>query len=589
MLKTVFRHIAIGALCGLAGFLCTLLPLGELAELKGYDLLHVLRQQRPAPDNIVLVAIDESSFAELGLQWPWPRGLHARLVESLKKAGAAVIAFDVLFPEASQPAEDRAFAEALRGNAPVVLATDRNVSGNGAYQQVMLVEPLALFARYAFTGLAGIPVDRDYAVRRVPERQPDEKLFSEEIARAYSGALPPIPKHAAIAYAAPPDSFRTVSYYQALEPAAFLPADIFKGKIVIVGKATSASTEPDKSTVDYFSTPFLSSAVHNRLISGMEIHANLVTCFLRNQFVHRLSPAQQAAVFMFAGLIAGCAQLRWRPLASGLATLMCATVYAASALYAFEQQQLWLPTLGPLLSMLLIYGLFGLHAYITIERKKQHLRKAFGHYLSPAILASVLADPDSLKLGGLKVEATMLFSDIAGFTTLSEQRQPEEISRLINIYMTAMTGIILANNGTIDKFIGDAIMAFWGAPAHDPQHALNACKAAIAMQERLVSLNAELRETGLPELEIRIGINSGTVIAGNMGSNDLFDYTVIGDAVNLASRLEGANKEFGTHTMISEFVYEHVSDRVAVRALGSIRVKGKCQETGIYELTGVSG
>ncbi|HIJ80098.1 MAG TPA: adenylate/guanylate cyclase domain-containing protein [Desulfuromonadales bacterium] len=586
MLKTVVLHICVGMACGLAGFLFTLIPPGELLEMKGYDLLHVSRQSTAAAGNIVLVAIDEPSFAELGKQWPWPRSMHAGLLDALKKAGAAVIAFDVLFPEASQPKEDRVFADALRRNAPVVLVSDMNVSGNGRFQQTMLVEPLQLFSQQALTGLAGIQLDRDYTVRRFPERPAGEKLFSEQIAGAFAGSVRQIPPRAWIAYTAPPDRHTTVSYYQALNPAAFLPPETFKGKIVIVGRSTSASTEPDKGQADYFSTPFLFSS-RNQLMSGMEIHANLVSGFLRGWYVDRLDAALQCALFLFVGAIGGLLQLAWRPLRGFLATLSLATVYGMVVYVSFEQFRFWLPTFGILLTLLFVYTLAGARAYILIERKKRQLRRAFSHYLSPSILASVLADPDSLVLGGNRVEATMLFSDIAGFTTLSEQRRPEEISQLINIYMTAMTGIILKNNGTIDKFIGDAIMAFWGAPANDPEHALNACKAAVAMQERLQLLNVQLKEMGLPELEIRIGINSGSVIAGNMGSDDLFDYTVLGDAVNLASRLEGANKEFGTHTMISQWVLEKVSGRVDVRPLGSIKVKGKSEKTDVFELTGI--
>jgi adenylate cyclase len=190
-------------------------------------------------------------------------------------------------------------------------------------------------------------------------------------------------------------------------------------------------------------------------------------------------------------------------------------------------------------------------------------------------------------LGGVKVEATILFSDIAGFTTISERNTPEVISRLLNKYMTAMTRIITRHNGTVDKFIGDGIMAFWGAPLADPEHALNACRAALAMQERLAPLNRELRELGLPEVSFRVGVNLGEVIVGNMGSEELFDYTVIGDAVNLASRLEGANKQFGSQILISSFLYERVRERVEATLLGMINVKGKTDSVEVYALRGL--
>ncbi len=200
---------------------------------------------------------------------------------------------------------------------------------------------------------------------------------------------------------------------------------------------------------------------------------------------------------------------------------------------------------------------------------------------------SVLSHPERLKLGGEKVEATILFSDLVGFTTLSERLPPETIAHIINRHMTVMTRIIVHHKGTIDKFIGDAIMAFWGAPVPDEEHALNACRAAIEMQRQLTLLNEEFKGEGLPEITMRIGINTGNVIAGNMGSDELFDYTVLGDAVNLASRLEGANKTLGTSILISRYTLDKAGDKIKTRPVGSITVRGKEGEIEVFELRGV--
>jgi adenylate cyclase len=313
----------------------------------------------------------------------------------------------------------------------------------------------------------------------------------------------------------------------------------------------------------------------------------MVHDLLAGEFVVRMGSAERAAFVLLIGALAGLLQFRWRPFLSAVFTAAACLGLAAAALVLFDRCGYWIPVFSFILPLGLSYAAFGADAYLHSERKKREIKRAFSHYLSPSVLEAVLADPDGLKLGGVMVEATVLFSDIAGFTTISEQNAPEVISRLLNRYMTAMTRIIMLHNGTIDKFIGDAIMAFWGAPLPDPEHAINACRAAVEMRKRLAPLNRELRGHGLPEVSFRIGINTGEVIAGNMGSEELFDYTVIGDTVNLASRLEGANKQFGTDILISRFVYDKVKDRVEARSLGKISVKGKEETVEVYALLAV--
>ncbi len=584
MKNKIILHSAAGILCGFLAWTFSISNLGELVELKGYDLLHFSRSRAGAPEEIILVAIDEPSFAEFGRQWPWPRSLHGKLVDSLNRAGAAVIGFDILFSEPSLQAEDRAFAAAIRRAGKVVLASDVNVANDIKYQRVTLIEPIQEFRDHSRTGLISVGLDRDYVVRQLPKAHEGEITFPEQVARLYSDNTHRAPGDALIFYTAPPESFKTVSYYQALEPEKFLPKNFFKGKAVIVGRATSASPELQKTQTDYFATPFLFLSANNRTMSGMEIHANIVADFIDEKFVTKLSGLKRAMLFLLLGLIASFIQIRWRPIMSGLFSISFAAACLFAAYLTFERYRLWVPTLTTAVPIALSYTVFGINAYLTSERRKREMKKAFSHYLSPAILTSVLADPNHVRLGGERVEATILFSDMAGFTSISEKLQPEAVSRLINRYMTAMTGIILAYNGTIDKFIGDAVMAFWGAPVADPDHALNACRAAVAMQERLEGLRNEFREDGLPEVTIRIGINTGTVIAGNMGSAELFDYTVLGDAVNLASRLEGANKEFGTGILISGHVHEKVAGKVDVRSIGKIGVKGKTEVVEVFEL-----
>jgi adenylate cyclase len=587
-MRTGKKQLVVGLACGLAAMLFSLTPVAEIAELKSYDLLHILRSASPAPDGIVLVAIDESSFAELGLQWPWPRSLHGRLATVLSRAGAAAIGFDILFPEPSHPEEDRVFAEDLGVAGNVVLAADVSSSEGRHFEQQMAIEPIPVLKRNVRTGIVSLPLDRDYVVRRMPRSVAAEGLFSEAIAAAAGRVVATAPEGVYISYQSPPNSYPTVSYYQALNPDRYLPKEIFRQKIVIVGRTTTATVDPEKGIADSFATPFLLAAT-NRLMSGIEVHANITHDLLAGEFVVRMRSATRSVFVLLIGALAGLLQLRWRPLRSAVVTAAASLGLAVAALVLFEQYRYWIPVFSLVLPVSLSYVVFGVDAYLDAERKRREIRRAFSCYLSPSVLEVVLADPDKLKLGGTRVEATILFSDIAGFTTLSEQNTPEAVSRLLNRYMTVMTRIIMRHNGTIDKFIGDAIMAFWGAPLPDPEHAMNACRAAVEMRDRLASLNRELSEQGLPEVSFRIGINTGEVIVGNMGSEELFDYTVIGDAVNLASRLEGANKQFGTDILISSFVADKVKGRVEEEPLGTISVKGKAEAVAVSALRGLVG
>jgi len=584
-LKHLKTHIIVGIICGICAILFSHLPIGELFELKGYDTLHLFKKSLDKPPPIVLVAIDEPSFAELNMQWPWQRRIHGKLINTLKASGAKVIALDILFVEPSNPIDDDALKRAIMDAGNVVLASDITVITEKQYTQKMVIEPIEIFSSYSKTALVSLPLDRDYVVRRIPPLRQGHRLFAQQIASLFIGRDLPLPINSYISYNIPPNSFTKVSYYQALEPHVYLPEGFFKDKIVIVGRAKMASVEPEKAQADYLVTPFFFiSQSQEGIMSGMEIHGYIVNNFINGEFVRPLSPFYKSIFIILAGFIGSFLNINWRPLWTLLIITLTVAVYLGICLFVFETHRLWLPTFTMILAMTIPYGYFAINAYLVSESKKREIKRAFSHYISPSILESILKDPDSLKLGGKKVEATILFSDLAGFTSLSERLPPEEISHIINRYMTAMTKIILEHKGTIDKFIGDAIMAFWGAPIEDDSHAINACKSAVAMQKGMDRLREEFRAEGLPEISMRIGINTGIVIAGNMGSDELFDYTVIGDAVNLASRLESANKNFGTSIIISHFVYERARDFIITRPLGNINVKGKKEAIEVYEL-----
>lgn len=275
---------------------------------------------------------------------------------------------------------------------------------------------------------------------------------------------------------------------------------------------------------------------------------------------------------------------RTRALQSFFLSFAILALYITMNLFLFHRYSLWLDVVYPALAVLTVYVGVTAYKYVTEEREKKKVRDAFQFYLTSSVINEMLKDPAKLKLGGEKKELSVLFSDIRGFTTISEGMAPEMLVQLLNEYLTAMTGVVFRYNGLLDKYMGDAIMAVFGAPLDQPDHAVRACRTALSMMEELRKFRGKWKAEGRPVLDIGIGINSGEMVVGNMGSEMRFDYTVMGDSVNLGSRLEGINKEYGTHIIVSEYTYGQIKDHFVCRELDSVRVKGKQFAVRIYEL-----
>jgi len=347
----------------------------------------------------------------------------------------------------------------------------------------------------------------------------------------------------------------------------------FTDKIVLVGATATG-------IYDMRSTPF------STVYPGVEIQTTVIDNLLTQNFLTKpkWSKIYDLLAIITLGALIGIA-LPWMGAFKGL--LFATPLFILSIFLAhwfFVYFGVWLNMVYPLLALLTTYTAFTVYNYVTEEKEKRMIKGIFQHYVSAKLVDELIKNPAMLKLGGEKRVMTVFFSDIEGFTSISEQIPPEELVVLLNEYLTAMTDIILKYDGMVDKYEGDAIMAVWGAPVYFEDHAKKACFAALEMQKKLVELRKKWISEGKPEIHTRIGINTGEMIAGNMGSRDRMDYTVTGDAVNLASRLEGANKQYGTYTMISQYTLEYVKDYVIVRELDSIRVKGRFKPVKIYEL-----
>ena len=348
---------------------------------------------------------------------------------------------------------------------------------------------------------------------------------------------------------------------------------VFRDKIVFIG-VTAAGL------FDVFETPF-----SNGKMPGVQIHAAAADDILSNRFIREASRSVRIATVtgaaVFIGLIATTLPAWWATAAAAV----CLAVLSWIATRLFGDGY-WLNLSQPVLAS--SFALFGgvAYQYFVEGREKRKMKKLFGQYVSKDVYERLVANPALARLGGQRREMTVLFSDIRGFTTVSEQGQPEEIVGMLNEYFTRMVDIVFAHKGTLDKFVGDMVMALFGAPLDDPHHADHAVEAALDMIEALAELNARWKAEGRPELDIGIGVNTGPMIAGNIGSEAIMSYTVIGDAVNLGSRLESLNKQYGTRIIISEATRERLSRPYQLRPLGDVVVKGKTQPVAIYEVAG---
>ncbi|MDA2924221.1 adenylate/guanylate cyclase domain-containing protein, partial [Acidobacteria bacterium AH-259-L09] len=566
-------------------------PYLEILELKGYDfMMSRLRGPLPAPDDIVVIAIDQSSFDEfqsLGLSWPWPRYVHAELIRSLNKAEVRAIIFDVIFDQETDDDDD--LAAAIReSRAPVVLAATEDRVDDPRFgiltKQVLPVSKLVEAG--AHVGYADMTPDYDDVLRHGRLSVSGNPTVVVQACNQLTGTslnLSELPivrfqgkdPEILINYLGGTRHIHTVSYYQAIDHQMFLPPETLKDKIVFVGRSTAVK-DVSRGAIqkDAFPSPFRLAG--SSLVPGVEIHANTLNTLLSRNFIGQ-APLTQTWIVMIllaaliSGILLGFDSFRLKIFFS-LAVMVGYEVLAA---LIFVYQNYWLHTAHPFVIMLSVFGLNTLYQYRLTEKERAHIRKALKGYVSSQVMSEIMKNPDSLELGGTQVEATVLFSDIAGFSKISEKTTPRKLFSMLNDYFTRIGDVIMKQEGMINKYIGDAVMAIWNAPKANENHAALACQAALEMR-RIVE---EMRP-----LEARIGINTGPMVAGNLGHIERMEYTVIGDAVNLASRLEGANKPFGTAIMISESTEELVRGQFLLRLVDRIRVIGKQQPVRVYEV-----
>jgi adenylate cyclase len=565
----------------LRGGLTALLPAIALlsGSLEGLELRTLnaqfhLRGPRPPVTPIVLVSIDQDSFDELNLSWPWPRALHGKLLDVLRQGKPAAIGLDILFvePAARGAADDAALAQAIGRAGNVVLPAALTVVTESFFTKENLNPPLpALREHAAGFGFVNLPHDRDAFVRRatlglshqaVAVPSFDLLLHQQGIRAGIPSAPLPTRTPFLINYRGGPRTFSTVPYYRIVTGE--IPPEEFRGKIVLVG-ATSHTLH------DVFPTPFAADGM-----PGVEIHANVLETLFQGIAVTRI-PRWSVVALLFAAALFAVATTNWaRPLWALALVSGVALACAAAGLAAFVWGYVFVDQVAVPLTLVLGYGVTVVENFVREQREKQRLARFF----SPGVLRKVVRRHE--EIGRARRLVTVLFSDIRGFTTVAEKLPPEEITDLLREYLTEMTEVVFRYGGTVDKYIGDAIMALYNAPFDQPDHAVQAVWTGLEFQNRVKALSDRWEAKSGSKLRNGVGINTGEAVVGIIGSSQRFEYGAIGDTINLGARLESLSKDFANPIIISESTYAAVKHVFYCPSLGEVTVKGKSIPVRIY-------
>jgi adenylate cyclase len=625
-------------------------PLQEL-RLRTFDLFQVLRPREQTARPVVIVDIDEASLKSIG-QWPWPRTTIADLVTRITELGGIAIGFDVIFAEPdrmspavaeqsfrgidaetrakldSLPSNDDVLADAIKHSRVVVgevgtatptprteadaaLQTGFAVRGPdpspflitfpGLLRNVPVIEQAA-----SGRGLFSINPETDGIIRRVPVVMKAQGTLVPSLAMemlrvvSHAGAILVRVNEAGIQSVAVPglevptdrngqfwvhfnkhDPARYVSAKDVLQ--GNVPADRLRGRLILIG--TSAIGLLDTKT-----TPL------DAVMPGVEVHAQILESVLTKSLL--VAPNYAIGAELVTAVLCGLAIIVAAPMLSATVVVLLGALLIAGlvglSLYFFEEHNLLLDFTYPLISSWLIYLVLTFVNYFREQKQRQQIRSAFGYYLSPHMVEQLARSPEKLVLGGEERRMTILFSDVRGFTTISEHYKddPQGLTRLMNRFLTPLTNAIIERKGTIDKYIGDAIMAFWNAPVDDAEQEANACDAALEMQARAAALNVELKREAdanggvyMP-LRIGVGLNTGPCVVGNMGSDFRFNYSVLGDTVNFASRLEARTKDYRLPLVIGSRTAEGAKEKFATMEIDLIQVKGKTQPEAVFAVLG---
>lgn len=531
--------------------------------------------------KVVIIGIDNDSIQANG-QWPWSRAVHAQMIKRLNDSNVLAIGYDVTFSE--QGRGDTEFFHELEKHDNIVFPLEGNlVLKKGSDPEFnKILWPLDEITNNHLVGHTSLLPGGDGKVRKAPL----DVKYKEQIIEPFFWKILQTANYVSsdndfntsfdrnglfhIKFFGPSGTIENYSFNDVLSED--FNNQLLENKIVLVG-ATA------KDLHDEFFTP----SSKGRAIAGVEIQANLMESYLQNRYIHNESNWFYNLFIIFVVAIL-TALISYRKIFYALPLLIVLYIfYLIFVIINFSFGNL-VTIFYPLLTIVVTFSIVFLVRFFleTIEKKK--LRAGFSQYVAKEVVDEIIKNPEKLKLGGENREMTILFSDIRSFTALSEGMSPHELVEFLNEYLTLTTDVILENKGVVDKFIGDAVMALWGAPLDNENHAIDGVRTALYMFDKLEEFNVKMKKRGLNQINIGIGLNTGEVVVGNLGSNQRFDYTVIGDPVNLASRLEGLTKYYGVRIIVSSKTKDQLDNQFVVKYLDKVAVKGKKTGVEIYEV-----
>lgn len=574
--------MAVGA--GTAG-LCALLFLAGVFQSVSYGFADRLFVPRAADARIHVIAIDDASISKIG-RWPWDRAVHAKLIRTLAESGASVIAYDVNFPESQSEDADGVLANAIEDAGNVVLPIELRVTEQGQSMLFDTNHTLQSVSRIGGaarrSGHSNTPLDRDGVSRRIPLEI--RNVNGTDVLRAFGYEAALLADASVSRFAIPRDNmgrlvisfpgapgkgFPVISAADVLQGTADLSS--LKGAIVFVG-----STAYDLHDAQLVPT---SDGV---LMPGVEVHASLADTVLSRAWLTFMPPWQIVLCLIligwFFGLLVPFLRVRWSLVMAGSIWIG----WMALSFFAFDQGVI-VDIVWPTIAIVGSYLGVMIERRIVAESDRRAIRQVFAQYVSPSVVDAILRNPERIHLGGERRTMTVLFADIRSFTSVTEQADAQELVGWLNAFLHRMTLVIFEHRGVLDKYMGDAIMAFWNAPLDEPNHATLAVEAALDMRNALEEMNAK-EVFGKTAWKIGVGINTGEMVVGNVGGEAHTDYTVIGDSVNLASRLEGLTKTYGATIIVSRDTADQLGDAFFLRRLDRVMVKGRNEAVDILEV-----
>ncbi len=591
-------------------------------DYKVYDTFVQFRGVQELSGDILIANIDQDTFDSIETySWPYPRTIYAKLIENIFEAGAKLLVVDIEFTEPRDAVEDSVLAATCaKYRDRLVLAGSVLREQHAGYLHERIIPPIQPLQDAGIPwGVVNIHTDSDGFVRHYSlfQKYRDNNYYSlgvlglallndglEQMLTNIEDGNPfridgehpiEIPKFGSntsmIRYYGSSGTFQWVPFYQIVDDMMFdisefdldsyenhiLADNILKDKIVLLGSTL-------KEHHDYFSTPFYSG-----LTPGVEIHANFMEMCLHHDTIDRFPFIWWLLIQFMLFLVLSYLFVRISPSISLIVTIVLIVASLCGTYQLISRLDTYAPNLEIPVLILLLYFISLLRHYIRTSREKRQIRNAFRQYMAPELVNELLRHPEKLRYGGEEKVITVLFSDIRSFTTYTESHPPQETVAMLREYLTAMVDCIIRHNGTLDKFVGDEIMALFGVPVELKNHALIACRVALEMRVELEKLQEKWRSEGKQIFEIGIGLNSGPATVGNLGSEQIFDYTAIGDNINLGARLEALNKEYDAEhkIILSDRTLKFVEDLVDVRYLGEVKVKGKEEAVKIYSLIGL--